>query len=335
MWKQLKKQIEASIKELQCLCSSDTDINIRFKKNDTLQKFESVEQIGSLSIEKRLIESNQLGEVFEMCSNFGICIQTFDDIRIDHIRTMHVQGAKFQCGVCIADHYILLGDSSTKQKSLHLLNKSTGLTISKIGITGDVKRLYFDKDLSRIFISCYNNELFCADFEGESIANISKMPINTECVGDLCRFNDYIYVIVNGSIKKFIPSDLLKKMTNTFLTNTSSWGLNGITIWKEKIFYTTTDNEIKCSTLDGRHIFTHKNNKMRPVSIAMLSSDVVIFLDRNCSLHALSNDGKKHATLLEKFQKVVDPWDMWINIDDSTVYIAGGEYVDVYKIKFD
>ncbi|CAG2197491.1 unnamed protein product [Mytilus edulis] len=78
--------------------------------------------------------------------------------------------------------------------------------------------------------------------------------------------------------------------------------------------------------LDGQHIFTHKNDKIRdPVSIAMLSVNVLIILDRNGALHALSNDGKKQATLLKKFEKVVDPWDMWVSTDDNTVYIAGGE----------
>ncbi|XP_063413302.1 E3 ubiquitin-protein ligase TRIM45-like [Mytilus trossulus] len=104
----VKQQIEASIKELQNLCSTDTNINIRFKKNDTLQKFKSVEQIGTLSIEKKEIESNQLDKVYQMCSNFGICTQKFEDIRIYHTGTMHVPGTKLQCGVCIADNYILL-----------------------------------------------------------------------------------------------------------------------------------------------------------------------------------------------------------------------------------
>ncbi|XP_063406095.1 uncharacterized protein LOC134690053 [Mytilus trossulus] len=330
----VKQQIETSIKELEHLCSSDTDIHVCFEQNETLQKLESVDQIGSFRLHEKEIEINQLSDVFKKCSKIGICVPKFEDISIQHSRTMHFPGSKLTCGVCIADKFILLGDATTNQKMLHLVDRKTGLTISKTGITGDVKRLYFDKDLNRIFISCYNKGLFNADFKGESIAKINKMSFNADFVGALCRFDKHIYIIVNNAIKKFIPSDSPKEMTKCFLTNTNSTELNGMTIWKEKVFYTTTDKEVKCASLDGRQIFTHKSDKMRqPVSIAMLSADVLIILDRNCTLHALSSDGKKHSILLQKFQKVADPCDMWISIDDNTVYVAGGEHIDVYKIE--
>ncbi|XP_071142041.1 uncharacterized protein [Mytilus edulis] len=332
----VKKQIENSTTELEQICGSDIDIYLSFKKNETLQKVESVDQIGSLSIEEREKDTNQMGDLFKMCSNFEICIPRIEGIRIEYIRTMHMPGTNLICGVCIADKYILLGDTSTNPKILHFVDKTTGLTINKTVITGNEKRLYFDKDLSRIFISCFTKELFSADFKDPILAQINRLSFNTDYVGALCRFDKYIYIIVDDSVNKFIPSDPPMEMARSFPTNTNSRGLNGMTISKEKIFYTTVDQEIKCSSLDGQHIFTHKNDKIRdPVSIAMLSVNVLIILDRNGALHALSNDGKKQATLLKKFEKVVDPWDMWVSTDDNTVYIAGGEYIDVFKIKFD
>ncbi|CAG2197490.1 unnamed protein product [Mytilus edulis] len=151
----VKQQIETSIKEMEHLCSSDTDIRVHFKQNETLQKLESVDQIGFFSMEEKEIEINQLSDVFKMCSKIGICVPKFEDISIEHSRTMHFPRSKLTCGVCIADKFILLGDATTNQKMLHLVDR-TGLTISKTGITGDVKRLYFDKDINRIFISCYS-----------------------------------------------------------------------------------------------------------------------------------------------------------------------------------
>ncbi|CAG2229163.1 unnamed protein product [Mytilus edulis] len=332
----VKKQIENSTTELEQICGSDIDIYLSFKKNETLQKVESVDQIGSLSIEEREKDTNQMGDVFKICSNFEICIQRFEGIRIEHLRTMHFPGSKLTCGVCITDKFILLGDASTNPNILHLVDITTGLTINKTKITGSVKRLYFDKDLSRIFISCYTKKLFSADLKGETIAHINRVSLNTDFVGALCRFDKHIYIIVDDSVKKFFPSDPPMEMTRGFPTNTNSRGLNGMTISKEKIFYTTIEKEIKCSSLNGRNIFTYKSDKIRnPVSIVMLSLNVLIILDKKGALYALSNDGKKQATLLEKFEKVVDPWDMWISTDDNTVYIAGGEYIDVFKIKFD
>ncbi|CAC5418206.1 unnamed protein product [Mytilus coruscus] len=179
----VKQQIEASIKELEHLCSSDTEIHVRFEKNKTFQKLESVDEIGSFSMEEREIESNELGGVFKMCSKIGICIPKFEDISIEYSRTIHFPRSKLTCGACIAEKFILVGDATTNQKMLHLVDRTTGLTISKTGITGDVKRLYFDKVLNRTFISCYSKGLLNADFKGETIAKINRMSFNTDFVG--------------------------------------------------------------------------------------------------------------------------------------------------------
>lgn len=96
---------------------------------------------------------------------------------------------------------------------------------------------------------------------------------------------------------------------------------------------------MKCSTLEGHQIFSHKSDQIKmPVSVAMwqfgITAALILNKEPRGSLHALSVDGKKEVQLLGNFENVTDPWDMWVDIDEKEIYVAGGEYIDVYRVKF-
>ena len=106
-------------------------------------------------------------------------------------------------------------------------------------------------------------------------------------------------------------------------------------IHNDEIIFTTKDKEIKRATLEGREIYCYKNSTIKtPQRLAVLPSGLVLFVDshKKGSLHVLSADGTSHRTLLENFEKIENPRDIWLDVDKETVYIAGGEYIEAYTL---
>lgn len=127
-------------------------------------------------------------------------------------------------------------------------------------------------------------------------------------------------------------------MSKCFNTNTGCRGLNGMNVIGKYIVFTTANNEIKCSTLQGKRKFCYKNDELEsPEYIAVLSSGLTLVVDRanDGSVHLISNDGLKHRRLLEKFENVSNPTDIWLDGNEELVYFTGGKYIDTYRIVAD
>lgn len=338
----IKHQIETSIKEITNINNGTTITAVYFVKNEKFQEVEGIDQIGSLKHVESVIGS-ELGNVYEACQDFGIYFPiNLEDIKIKKVRTIHIPGSNLKCGVCFKDKYILLGDEG----KVHLVDKSKGLVVKSFAVSEIIKRFCLDLKHERLFVSCHNTSLFYANFVGEAIKPPKKLNFSNhrKSFGALFCVEGDIYVVTNGAIKKIPSRDLspASNLTECFQTNTNTddtAGHNGLTIFNEQIYYTTTAKEVKCSTLEGHQIFSHKSDQIKmPVSVAMwqfgITAALILNKEPRGSLHALSVDGKKEIQLLGNFENVTDPWDMWVDIDEKEIYVAGGEYIDVYRVKF-
>lgn len=339
----IKHQIETSIKEITTINNDKTTIGVYFEKNKKVQKVEAFDQIGCFQNIKSA-NGIELGAVFKTCLEFGVCFINLEAITVEKNRTIHIPLSKLKCGVCYGDKYILIGGDEGK---VHLIDKFKGLVVKTLSLDYKIKRICLDVTQNRLYLSCCGMVLYCTNIVGESISKPKKMileHIHNGPIGALCSFEEAIYTVKTGAIQKFSSCQNFPptNITECFNTNTYSEGhagCNGMTIFNEQIYFTTTAKEVKCSTLEGHQIFSHKSDRIKmPVSVAMwqfgITAAFILNREPRGSLHALSVDGNKQVKLLGKFENVTDPWDMWVDIDEKEIYVAGGEYIDVYRVKF-
>ncbi|CAG2246905.1 unnamed protein product [Mytilus edulis] len=183
-------------------------------------------------------------------------------------------------------------------------------------------------ELSKTF---HNDKLVTLTFKKNEIFEQLQ---NAEIVGTYEQ-NEELLVDQTGDIYKLCnecdPSNI-GNLETCFSTNTTGVS-NGMSIHNDEIIFTTKDKEIKRATLEGQTIYCYKHETIETLEcLTVLPSGLVLFVDRNDtgSLHVLSADGTKHRTLQENFMQIENPMDIWLDVDKETVYIAGGEYIEVY-----
>ncbi|CAG2246843.1 unnamed protein product [Mytilus edulis] len=196
------------------------------------------------------------------------------------------------CGVAIDDRWLIVGDKAVGEMKLHLIEKDTGAIVGTTAFTGLPKRLCYDFHVIK--------------FSFHVMAKTVFLP-------------QYMKIQLKSHIKS--PSKGNNK------------ALNGMNIHNGDMIFTTKEKEIKRTTLEGQIIYCYKNEAIvTPECLVVLPSGLVLFVDRNGtgSLHVLSCDGAIHRTLLENFEQIENPMDIWRMWIKKTVYIAGGEYIEVY-----
>ncbi|XP_076117533.1 E3 ubiquitin-protein ligase TRIM45-like [Mytilus galloprovincialis] len=337
----MKNQITASLIEIDKVIKHETSFNIKFAKTEILEQLETADTIGMLN-KTELDLGDQITDIRNCCKTLGIkCRPNFIDIGVELVKTFHIKGSYLSCGVCVGKDHIILGNRSLKN-ILQVFEKKSGFVINTAKIAVDACRLCYDEEHNQIFISSFEKKiLYKAEIVGNRIRNPAWLTFNKDYVGASCKHKKHIYIVVDKAIKKFVSTagpNSSTEMSTVVSTNTDC-GTNGMNIFRQKIIYTTKDKEVKCITLDGEEVYCFKNEMIKtPECIVALPSGLVLVVDRNNkgSLHVLSEDGTKHKTLLQKFNTISDPRDIWLDNNDSeTFYIAGGEYLEMYRITCD
>ncbi|CAG2214220.1 TRIM56 [Mytilus edulis] len=337
----MKNQIKTSLIEIDKVIKHETALDIEFAKNEILEQLDTADSMGILNKTEHDL-GDQIKEIRNCCKNLGIiCLPKFIDIGVELVKTFHIEGSDLSCGVCVGEDHMILGNRSSKN-ILQVFDKKTGLVINTAKIEKDACRLCYDEEHNQIFISSFEQQkLFKAEIVGYRINNLVGLTFNKDYVGAACKHNKHIYIVVDKAIKKFVSTagpNSCTEMSTVVSTNTDC-GTNGMNIFRQKIIYTTKDKEVKCITLDGEDVFCFKNEMIKtPECIVALPTGLVLVVDRDNkgSLHVLSEDGTKHRTLLQKFDTISDPRDIWLDNNDSeTFYIAGGEYLEMYRITCD
>ncbi|XP_052092434.1 tripartite motif-containing protein 45-like [Mytilus californianus] len=329
-----RSQIKASIIELNKKFQNENLITLNLKRNERIEQLQTAEILGTLEQTKELLVDQTL-DIFKVCKDLGVfTCHTFEELSVKKLNTFSFKGSAMRCGVYISDKYIVVGDGATEVK-LHMLDKHTGAIIDSKVLTGDIKRLCYDSKFNQVFISCYFKNLYVATIHENTITTPQKIAFRKEYVGALFSHNEFVFLVVPNAIRKFVKTfnpDNVGELTHCFSTNTEN-GLDGMNIHDDDIIFTTKNKEIKRATLEGQTIYCYQNKTIvTPECLAVLPSGLVLFVDRNYkgSLHVLSADGTKHRTLLENFGKIENPKDIWLDVDKETIYIAGGEYIEVY-----
>lgn len=237
--------------------------------------------------------------------------------------------------MCVGNDHIVLGNDSG---SLHIVDKKTGNVINTTKVSYDSRRLCYDKEQNQIFISGSSQSLCKAEIVGVAIKDPKPLIFNHDYVGALCKYGKHVYIVVDNAVKKF-PStakpESSEEMSTVITTNTNC-GLTGMNIFRRQIIVTTENSEIKCTNLQGDDIYCFKNEAIKtPECISTLPAGLTLVVDRanNGSLHVLTKDGTKHKTLLEKFDTITNPYDIWLdNDDDEIFYVCGGKNMEKYRI---
>ncbi|CAC5370363.1 TRIM56 [Mytilus coruscus] len=329
----IKHHIASNVSEITRVHQRDTLVELSFQKKGIFSQLETMVEIGTFKTYESPI-FGQMIDIYKRCAGFGLnCYPKFENANVTFVESICVTGSKFTCGVCIDEKYMIIGDAGP-QKKMYVVEKHSGCIVSTTDIHGDVKRLCYDKKSKQLFISCYSEELYKAEVKAKEIVKLTKNPFNKDHIGALFSSNNEVYVVVNRAIKKFSINADSNEMSTCFNTNTGC-GLNGMNVIGKYIVFTTADKEIKCSTLQGKNKFCYKNEKLEsPECIAVLSSGLTVVVDRanGGSLNLLSEDGLKHRRILEKFKNVNNPTDIWLDGNEELVYVAGGQYIDAYRI---
>ncbi|CAC5414571.1 unnamed protein product [Mytilus coruscus] len=337
----MKNHIKNSLSEIDTVTEHDTSLDIKFAKNEILEQLETAEN--TLIFDKSEHDlGDQVKDIRKCCKALGIIYQPkFKDIKVELIQVFHIEGSDLSCGVCVGDDYIILGNRSTKN-ILQVLDKKTGRVINTVKFSENTCRMCYDNDQNLIFISSYQKrKLYKVEIAGALVKDPELLLFNSDYVGASCKYGEHIYIVVNDAIKRFVltatPQESVE-MTQVVSTNTFC-GTNGMTIIRKTIIFTTKLNEIKCITIDGEDIYCFKDEAIKtPICMSALPSGLILVVDRdnNGSLHVLSEDGTKHKTLLDKFDTITGPRDIWLdNNNHETFYIAGGEYLEMYRITCD
>ncbi|XP_063416026.1 E3 ubiquitin-protein ligase TRIM45-like [Mytilus trossulus] len=335
----MKNQIKSSLIEIDKVSKHETSFDIKFAKNEILEQLETADSIGMLN-KTELYLGDQITDIRNCCKTLGIkYLPNFKDIGVELVKTFHIKGSALSCGVCVGEDHIILGNRSLKN-ILQMFDKKSGLVISTANFEVDACRLCYDEEHNQIFISSFEKKILCkAKIVGNRIRNPARLTFNKDYVGASCKHKKYIYIVVDKAIKKFVSTAGPNSSTSTVVSTNTDCGTNGMNIFRQKIIYTTKDKEVKCITLDGEDVYCFKDEMIKtPECLAALPSGLVLVVDRDNkgSLHVLSEDGTKHRRLLQKFNTITDPRDIWLDNNDSeTFYIAGGEYLEVYRITCD
>ncbi|XP_063416027.1 uncharacterized protein LOC134697674 [Mytilus trossulus] len=336
-----KNQIKSSLNEIDTVTEHDTTLDIKLAKNEMLEQLETAENL--LLFEKSEHDlGDQMKDIRKCCKALGIIYQPmFKDIKVELVQVFHIEGSDLSCGVCVGEDHIILGNRSTKD-IIQVFDKKSGLVINTVKFSENTCRMCYDIEQKQIFISSYQKrKLYKVGTIGALVKDPELLQFNSDYVGASCKYGEHIYIVVNDAIKRFVstskPNESVE-MTSIVSTNTFC-GTNGMTIIRKHIIFTTKLNEIKCITLDGEDVYCFIDEAIKtPISLSALSSGLTLVLDRSDkgSLHVLSEDGTKHKTLLDKFETITGPRDIWLdNNDHETFYIAGGEYLEMYKITSD
>ncbi|XP_076117532.1 uncharacterized protein LOC143085186 [Mytilus galloprovincialis] len=334
----LKKQLKASVRQIDKAIRNDHLLDLKFVKNEILEHLETAENIGRFDkIEKNDL-AGQADDVFKCCKVLGVKLYPeYEDVRVELIETFHINGSDLCCGVCIGNDHIVLG---TNSEQLQIVDKKTGTVVTNTTeLSGDPRRLCYDKEQNLIFVSCTSSELYKAEIARDTIKEPKLLTFNSDDVGALCKYREDIYVVVDNAIKKFSSTaspDSSEGMTSVVSVNTDC-SVNGMNIYRRKIVVTTKNNEIKCLTLQGDEVYCFDDEISKPIeSIIVLSSGLTLFVNRanEGSLHILSEDGSRHRRILDKFDSIKKPRDIFLdNDDDETLFVVGGEYMEMYRIK--
>lgn len=334
-----KEQIKASLHELHKNCKTGVAWNCEFQPNETITKaVEKITDFGWL-IKKEKLLFGQVERLMMSCEALDITIRPncrFDDIKCEFVGSIHHEDSYFTCGTCINENTIVLGNSSAKNK-LQLIDKKSGDNLSVVEFQGDCYRLCFVPDYKCIFISCYETEgeLYRLSFSQDTFTDARKLKFTEDYVGAMIERNGTIYIIVDLAIKQFpVKQDpeSLEPMSTCFAANTDC-GRNGMVVFEDRLIFTTKSDEVKCNTFDGTDVFCFDEIET-PWCLEVLPSGAALVVDRSGtgSLHVISEDGTQHKTLVETFKNITEPYDIWMDEDGWTFYIAGGEYIEVYRL---
>ncbi|XP_063424887.1 E3 ubiquitin-protein ligase TRIM45-like [Mytilus trossulus] len=331
----MRSQIKASIVEINKTFHNDKLFTLTLKKNEIVEQLQNTEILGNFEQkEEPLVD--QTSDLYKLCKELGVSTAyTFQELCVKNLKTFHFKGSNMTCGVSFGERWVIVGDKADDGSKLHLLEKDTGAKICSAVFAGLPKRLCYDNTFSQVFIACHKSDLYVGTIHGNEVNKPQKIAFDKESVGTLFSHNKCIFLVVENAIKKFVTTCSPRIIVNLCFSTNTKGASNGMSIHNGDIIFTTKDKEIKRATLEGKEIYSYKKKIIKkPECLAVLPSGLVLFIDTHNkgSLHVLSADGTKHRTLLEHFEKIQNPRDIWLDVEKKTIYIAGGEYIEAYSL---
>lgn len=101
-----------------------------------------------------------------------------------------------------------------------------------------------------------------------------------------------------------------------------------------QLVYILIDREVvKCTDLNGDSVFSYKNDRIQKVRSLTVSSSGVIFAgDEDKCVHVIDKDGKHRKMLIQKFEKIQNVRDMWLDNSKKRLFICGDVFVEMFDI---
>ncbi|XP_076109296.1 uncharacterized protein LOC143078270 [Mytilus galloprovincialis] len=324
-----KKDFNSEIENAVALLRQVNDVEASFLIENSLQNLMEMKSLGEIHITEKC--SKSVLEYEAVISDY-LCLspsKTFDSIRLKKRNIVHHSGHALFGGMCISGQIMVLCSSN----KLIVTDILTGKIKTEFALPNIAKRITYDTENQTLYISCYNNCFYSVKFD-QSFGKQTVLKYASPFNGGVSIHQNNLYMLVGSNIMK-MDLNQGSGLKTAFLTDTDGRDLNGLTIDhnKDRLIHTTKDFAVVCTSLDGKKIFSFKNDAMQKVTSVTVNSLGLIFAgDETGIVHLISEDGKQRKTLLDKCEKITRLCDIWLDKSEQALFICGNEFVEIYDI---
>lgn len=213
---------------------------------------------------------------------------------------------------------------------------SSGNIIDKHSLPKKVKRIAYDYESKSLFVSCYGSKLYRLEFidKFNSLSTI-KDDADNQCNGGVCVSKGILYILNGKAVQKINTNDPEVVFETCFDVNINHYYTNGLAIdsCNKRLFYTSKDYELVCTSLKGDEIFRFKGENIGDIKSVAVSLDSVAFIGRK-SIYSISSDGKKARNVLNECDKLNRIRDLCLDISCKRLCVFGFEFIEIYDVLF-
>ncbi|XP_071173695.1 uncharacterized protein [Mytilus edulis] len=325
-----EKEFNSEIENAVALLRQVGGVEASFLIENSLQNLMEMQNLGEIHVKEKCSKSVTEYEGI-LSDNMSLPAgKMFDSIQL--IKRKFVQNSGFwNGGMCISDQIMVLGSSSR----LIVTDILTGKIKTEFALPQDAKRIAYATENQTLYISCYSNYFYSVKFD-QSFGQKTELKNASPYNGGVNIHQHNLYMVVGKEIMK-MNLNQGSGLKAAFPTDTDCTNLNGLTIdhKKDRLIHTTKDFAVVCTSLDGKPIFSFKDDAMKTVTSLTINSIGLIFAgDETGIVHLISTDGKQRRTLLDKCENITKLCDIWLDKSEKTLFICGNEFVEIYDIKY-
>ncbi|XP_052076259.1 tripartite motif-containing protein 45-like [Mytilus californianus] len=336
-----KIELKSAVKEASRTLNSSSIGDAKFVLNETMNPVVNADCLGKINITKNsTVDCDQYEKEFYTRKS-SLLDKTrpplsYDNICLQHRKTIYLPGFSIYAFAYISEKTVIIGghekSSSTIIKALDISNENI---LAEYSSSETIKRLEYDFETKSLFVSCNSSKLFSLKYVNEFNSKITIKKKAPSRNYDLCVFEGILYVMVDNAVHKIKIENVQEGNLQTcFTTDANCTHLNGLVIdcKNRHLLYTSNGKELICVSLDGKIIFSYKDEQFNKISsLAVHPQGIIIIGSREGAIYAVSEDGKRMRVLLDNCKEFKCINNICCN---TNVAVCGSEYLEIYDVTY-